>query len=178
MTECESPFATDENGRLYNRRVREHLVANRAHPDVATTEALAALRTASHHFHVTMDRWLERHQLSEGRMGVLWRLQGTGPMTLGDLADALDVSPRNVTGLIDHLERDGLVERSPDLDDRRATRVRLTATGEATLQLVRSEMGEARRNVLAGFSEDEINQFRHLCLKLVQNLKVEREAKV
>ncbi len=174
---CESPIALDDNGRLYNRRFREHLLASADQPNIPTAEALAALRLASHNFRITMDRWLERHQLSEGRMGVLWRLRGTGPMTLGDLASALDVSPRNITGLIDHLERDGLVERSPDADDRRVTRARLTPVGEARLAAVRGEMVEARSHMLAGFNDEEIDLLRHLCLKLVQNMHMEKEAR-
>ena len=172
-----SSITPDEKGRLHNRRFREYLLASPDHPDVRTAEALASLRAASHHFRISTDRWLERHQLSDGRMGVLWRLGGGGPMTLGDLAAALDVSPRNITGLIDHLERDGLVERSPDPEDRRAVRARLTPAGKARLTNIRTEMGAARSKVLAGFSEDEIDLLRHLCLKLVQNLNMEKEAR-
>lgn len=175
--ECSPPICADESGRLYNRRVREHLRATGENTDVKASEALAALRAASHYFRTSMDRWLEHHQLSEGRMGVLWRLRGSGPMTLGDLASQLDVSPRNITGLIDHLEKDGLVARVPDPVDRRAVRAHLTGTGEAKLRSVRSEMDRARSNVLAGFTEDEIDLLRHLCLKLIQNLQMEKEAK-
>lgn len=175
--DCPPAITSDESGRLYNRRVREHLRTTGDRTDVRASEALAALRAASHYFRTSMDRWLEHHQLSEGRMGVLWRLRGSGPMTLGDLASQLDVSPRNITGLIDHLERDGLVERVPDPADRRAVRAHLTGPGEAKLRAVRSEMDRARSNVLAGFTEDEIDLLRHLCLKLVKNLHMEKEAK-
>jgi len=160
----------DRSGLLFDRDVREHI--RRADPpaDVAGSEALAALRSASHALRTTMDRWLDGHGLSEGRLSVLWRLQGEGSTTLGELAASLDVSPRNITGLIDHLEEDQLVERFPDPDDRRATRVRLTPAGERKLRDVQAEKVTARTTILAGFVEDDLNQLRHLCLKLVRNL--------
>ncbi|HEV2033216.1 MAG TPA: MarR family transcriptional regulator [Candidatus Dormibacteraeota bacterium] len=171
------PFIeTDQTGCLYDRRVRDHLKGEVPEAEVAATEALAALRVASHGMRNMMDRWLERHDLSEGRMGVLWRLRATGPTTLGDLAESQDVSPRNITGLVDHLEQDGLVERFADPEDRRATRVRLSPAGKQKISEIKHEMmGSPRHGVVAGFTEDELKQLRHLLLKLVQNMPANKE---
>jgi DNA-binding MarR family transcriptional regulator len=170
------PFIdSDETGCLYDRRMRDHLKRDVPDSEVAATEALAALRVASHGFRTMMDRWLEHHDLSEGRMSVLWRLRATVSTTLGDLAESLDVSPRNITGLVDHLERDALVERFPDPEDRRAIRVRLTLAGKQKLSEIKKEMGSPRHGVVAGFTEEELKQLRHLLLKLVQNMQVNRE---
>jgi DNA-binding MarR family transcriptional regulator len=171
------PFIeTDEAGCLFDRRVRDHL-KQRDVPEneVAATEALAALRVASHGFRTMTDRWLEHHDLSEGRMGVLWQLRTKGSTTLGDLAESLDVSPRNITGLVDHLEQDGLVERLPDPEDRRATRVRLAPAGKQKLSEIKNEMGSSRHGVVAGFTDEELNQLRHLLLKLFRNTTANRE---
>ena len=165
----------DETGRFYDRRVRDHIQRNVPLSELAATEALAALRVASHGFRTMMDRWLEHHDLSEGRMGVLWRLRAIGSTTLGDLAESLDVSPRNITGLVDHLERDALVERFPDPEDRRAIRVRLTQAAKQKLSEIKREMGSPRYGVVAGFTEEELKQLRHLLLKLVQNMQANKE---
>ena len=122
-----------------------------------------------------MDRWLERHGLSESRMGVLWRLRHKDSITLGDLAQELDVSPRNITGLVDHLEADGLVERFPDAEDRRATRVRLVAAGKQKLIDIKTEMVDQQHGLVADFTNDELQQLRHLCLKLARNLTATKE---
>src|SRR3979490_167051 len=128
------PFIeADAKGFLFDRRVRERIEKGVPADEVDSTEALAALRIASHNFHKVMDRWLERHGLSESRMGVLWRLRHKDAVTLGELAAQLDVSPRNITGLVDHLEADGFVERFPDPEDRRAIRVRLAPAGKQKL---------------------------------------------
>ena len=170
------PFIeSDANGCLFDRRIRERLKQDTGADEIDATEALAALRTASHAFHTVMDRWLERHDLSESRMGVLWRLRHNDSMTLGDLAIQLDVSPRNITGLVDHLEKDHLVERFPDTEDRRAIRVRLAPAGKQKLADIKHEMGSQRVGLVAGFTSDELQQLRHLCLKLVRNLTATKE---
>jgi len=171
----EAFIETDETGCLFDRRVRDHIKGNVPESEIAATEALAALRMASHGMRTMMDRWLERHDLSEGRLGVLWRLRFTESMTLGDLAESLDVSPRNITGLVDHLEKDALIERIPDPDDRRATRVRLAPAGKQKLTDIKNEMGSPRHGVVAGFTEEELKQLRHLLLKLVQNMAANKE---
>jgi DNA-binding MarR family transcriptional regulator len=170
------PFIeSDANGCLFDRRIRERLKQDTSLDEVDTTEALAALRTASHALRNAMDRWLERHNLSESRMGVLWRLRHKDSITLGDLAQELDVSPRNVTGLIDHLEADGFVERFPDPEDRRAIRVRLAASGKQKLVDIKTEMTDQQHGLVADFTNDELQQLRHLCLKLARNLTATKE---
>jgi DNA-binding MarR family transcriptional regulator len=52
-------------------------------------------------------------------------------LTMGGLSSALKVSNGNTTGIVDRLVSDGLVVRVPVAGDRRATRVRLTDTGQA-----------------------------------------------
>ena len=171
----EPNIESDGTGSLYDRRVREHLKRDVPADEVATTEALAALRVASHGLRTMMDRWLEHHDLSEGRLSVLWRLRAKGETTLGDLAESLDVSPRNITGLVDHLEQDALVERLADPEDRRATRVHLAPAGKQKLLDIKTEMGRAQHGVVAGFSDEELKQLRHLCLKLARNMIASRE---
>ncbi|HEY8816870.1 MAG TPA: MarR family transcriptional regulator [Candidatus Dormibacteraeota bacterium] len=170
------PFIeTDAKGCLFDRRIRERLAQDTSLDEIDATEALAALRTASHAFRNAMDRWLERHGLSESRMGLLWRLRHKDSITLGDLAQELDVSPRNVTGLIDSLEADGFVERFPDPEDRRAIRVRLAASGKQKLSDIKTEMGSQQHGLVADFTNDELQQLRHLCLKLARNLTATKE---
>jgi DNA-binding MarR family transcriptional regulator len=170
------PFIeTDATGCLFDRRVRDRMKQDVPADEADATEALAALRTASHALHIAMDRWLERHGLSESRMGVLWRLRHKESMTLGELAEELDVSPRNITGLVDHLESDGLIERYPDPEDRRATRVRLALAAKQKMAAIKEQMADQRSGLVAGFTPDELKELRHLCLKLVRNLTATKE---
>jgi DNA-binding MarR family transcriptional regulator len=75
---------------------------------------------------------LARDGLTDARAHVLWELQRTGPTTQRALADAMHVSPRNITGLIDGLVATGFVSRQPHPTDRRAIMVTFTEHGAST----------------------------------------------
>jgi DNA-binding MarR family transcriptional regulator len=62
---------------------------------------------------------------------LLW-LGNDGPMTMGELARAVAVTEKTITGVVDRLERDLLVQRRRDPADRRVVHVRLAPRG-ATL---------------------------------------------
>ena len=164
-------LARDEQGRLYNAGMRK-LMSNLRF-DTSAVEALAALRIAGRSLHLMQDRWAEKHGLTEGRLGVMFRLYRCGATPLGDLAEDLDTSPRNVTGLVDHLERDGLVERVPDADDRRSVRATLTKAGTERIEAIWKEGLEHQFEVVQGLSKDDLAQLRHLCLSLVENARKE-----
>ena len=164
-------LARDEQGRLYNAGMRK-LLGN-LKLDMTAVEALAALRMAGRSLHHLQDRWAEAHGLTEGRMAVMFRLFRCGPTPLGDLAEDLDTTPRNITGLVDNLERDGLVERVPDPDDRRSVRATLTEAGKVRIEAIWKEGLERQFEIVKEFSKDDLAQLRHLCLLLVENARKE-----
>jgi DNA-binding MarR family transcriptional regulator len=65
---------------------------------------------------------------------VLGRLDREGPSSVSDLAAAEKVRPQSMAQTVGELESDGLVERSPDPDDRRRAIVELTSAGRETLE--------------------------------------------
>lgn len=67
-------------------------------------------------------------------------------LTMGELSRRLMVTNGNVTGLIDRLVGEGLVERRPSPSDRRAHMVRLTAAGKQAFD----GMTPAHRDLVAG----------------------------
>ncbi|MER5209597.1 MarR family transcriptional regulator [Streptomyces sp. NPDC002838] len=85
-----------------------------------------------------MRRGVAEHGLTRARAGLLWALFHDGPMTQRALAAQLGVTPRNVTGLLDALEADGLVARAAHPADRRATLVSLTDQGRTLTAGLRS----------------------------------------
>jgi len=151
----------DANGYLFDPHIREILARTGRRVDPGT-EALAAVRMLGKRMHALMERWADQHGLSEGRFQILVRLHHTpsGRMTMGDLAETLDVSPRTVTGLVDNLERDGLVKRVDDPGDRRTVHAELT------------DQGRERVKALWRGAAAELVQLRHLCLRLMQAMGV------
>ena len=161
----------DESGRLYSVRMRQ--LFDPLKVDMGVVEAITALKIAARVMSHLQERWAEKHGLSEGRLGVLFRLYRCGPIPLGDLATDLGSTPRNITGLVDHLERDGLVERVPDPEDRRSVHAHLTEAGRTRIESIWQE-GLAHQSELAGgMNKEDLAQLRHLCLQLAENARKE-----
>jgi DNA-binding MarR family transcriptional regulator len=92
-----------------------------------------------------MDSSLGDLGLTPARTHLLWELFHRGPSTQRVFADALGVTPRNVTGLVDGLEETGYVTRRPHPVDRRATLVMLTDQGtEVMTQMQKGQEHFAR----------------------------------
>ena len=81
---------------------------------------------------------LARCGLSLWTFKALKTLDALGPSRSVDLSDALCIAPRTVTGAVDGLEAEGLVERQPHPTDRRAHLLVLTAAGQERLATARA----------------------------------------
>src|SRR3954470_802488 len=153
--------------------------------DPSATEAfLHLLRTGDEAYELT-DMNLTEHNISHGRFCVLmllWRgvqpraakLLGAdecveGPRTPAELADAAGVTRATMTGLIDTLERDGLVKREPDPDDRRMMAVLLTPKGEKFLNEFLPGHFKLMAKLMAPLSESERKTLVKLLVKIQGN---------
>jgi DNA-binding MarR family transcriptional regulator len=106
-----------------------------------------------------MTRSLARDGLTVSRAHVMWELQQRGPSTQRALADALGVSPRHVTGLVDALEGGGLVVRRPHPADRRAVLVELTEPGSRAAEAMDRGKHDLARVLFGDMAPD-----RYRCL--------------
>jgi DNA-binding MarR family transcriptional regulator len=93
------------------------------------------------------------------RMRLLYVLECAGDRTMTELADALAVTPRRVTALVDALEADGLVERRPHPTDGRSTVVSLTSSGRKQQQTL---WAERQREISRAFLDLSAEQQRQL----------------
>ena len=71
--------------------------------------------------------------ISPPRLSALSVVVFAGPLGIGELAAAEGVAASTMTRLVDGLERDGLVRRGPDPEDRRGVLVHATPKGCRTL---------------------------------------------
>jgi len=106
-------------------------------------------------FNRDMQLSFERDGLTQARAHLLWALRG-GPLTQRALADALAVTPRNVTGLVDGLVAAGHVVREPHPSDRRAVLVTPTPAGAALLDTMVAGYGELEEVLLGAFSARQV----------------------
>src|SRR6266540_5644625 len=66
-----------------------------------------------------MFKRLHKGALSLIHLNVLIELETTGPMSMGRLAEVLEVSVASATGIVDRMEKRGFVERRHDEEERR-----------------------------------------------------------
>jgi DNA-binding MarR family transcriptional regulator len=88
-----------------------------------------------------------------------------------EIGDEIRVSSANVSYLVDALEKDGLVRRSPNPPDRRTTPVELTEEGEILCKKVVPVMANMFSDSLAGFSNDEKDQLSNFLVRLRRNVE-------
>ena len=100
---------------------------------------------------------LGRYDLSEGRFAVLMMLyhHPDGELQPGVMADRLAVTRANISGLLDGLERDGLIVRRSHSDDRRRVEVRVTDKAIDLLDRVVPGHFGVLTDLMAGLSADE-----------------------
>jgi DNA-binding MarR family transcriptional regulator len=106
-----------------------------------------------------MEQDLRRRNLTRPRAALLWVLHHRGPLKQAELAQALRVTPRNVTGLLDGLQAAGLVARSPHPTDRRATLVTLTGIGAAAAKALHTDQLKLADYLFTGLSPAELGGF-------------------
>ena len=91
---------------------------------------------------------LVRAGVSMAHLHVMWLLKRHGELSMGRLAELLDVSLSNASGLIDRMVERGLVERVRVPDDRRLVLVALSAHGLAMLDHADVLRSDLMQNVL------------------------------
>jgi DNA-binding MarR family transcriptional regulator len=92
-----------------------------------------------------LDLDAREYGMSYARGRVVAALHASGPVLMRALSEAVAVSPRTITGLVDALEADGWVQRRAHPADRRATIVALTPVAEASFaRLLEGYQGLAR----------------------------------
>lgn len=104
--------------------------------------------------------------LTVSQADVIFTLGNTDGMTFKDIGDHTLITKGTLTGVIDRLEQKGLVKRLAMSEDRRCTRVRLTAKGE---KLFDSQFPRQITHIKQGFdrlSKDDLAQAEALLRKI------------
>jgi DNA-binding MarR family transcriptional regulator len=137
----------------------------------ATLGFLLAQVCKAHHFRVRT--LLDEIGLYRGQQFVLCALWKEEGITHSELAERLHVHPATVTNAIKRMERAGFVERRPDLEDQRVSRVYLTDAGHKIRDAVEQIWAELEDLTLEGFSSEERDALRGLLERIHENLTEE-----
>jgi MarR family transcriptional regulator for hemolysin len=101
------------------------------------------------------DQRARQFGISRAQWGVLKRLDRSEGLKQSELAELLDLQPISLTRLLDRLAKNGLIERRPDPNDRRANRLYLTPAARPLLGQLDALGRDVMKHVLAGFDETE-----------------------
>lgn len=126
-----------------------------------TTALLDKLLLITSLFQQDMARAFADTPLTEARVTLLWTLALGGPSTQQALAEALSVTPRNISGLVDALEGHGYVRRTPHPSDRRAVLVRLTPKGDEVMTRMQRDHAELDADLRRAIAPERRDAFDH-----------------
>jgi DNA-binding MarR family transcriptional regulator len=142
-------------------------VAGARDPAVLAWYRLVRVFDKIHHGSVGL---LAQYGLTPAQLNVLAQLSRHGAMSQQELAGRLLVSKGNVCGLIDRLERRGLVERCADRQDRRINMLHLSEAGRQLATLAVPAHEEFVRRQLSSLSRSEQQELLALLSKLDRSL--------
>jgi DNA-binding MarR family transcriptional regulator len=105
--------------------------------------------------------------ISTARFDTLAQLHAAGgAMTMGELSSQLMVTSGNVTGLVDGMVADRLVQRRPHATDRRSVVIKVTPAGRRLFAKVRSALSRWIGAAMGDMREAELEQLIKLFGKL------------
>lgn len=119
---------------------------------------------------------LERNGLTMWAYGVLLGLEREPVYTQAALAKAIGADKTRIIGVLDDLQRRGLIERAPDPADRRVNLVSLTGEGEAVRARAQREIREQEDELLAALPQADRKAFLRALHTLWSNATAARDS--
>jgi DNA-binding MarR family transcriptional regulator len=104
-------------------------------------------------------------------IALLAHLKAVGPLRAADLAEYACLDPSTVSRHLRALESDGLLMRTPDPDDGRATRLQVTPQGEQVVDEARVQRLAMLGDALDGWSERDVATLTRLTRRLAESLE-------
>ncbi|MEU3727245.1 MarR family transcriptional regulator [Streptomyces sp. NPDC031705] len=89
-----------------------------------------------------------------------------GPVAQAELGRRLAVDPKDMVGILNHLQEAGLILRAPDPADRRKNAVTVTTEGEAVLERCAALAEAANAELLAPLAPEERDTLLALLARL------------
>ena len=115
--------------------------------------------------------WAEQ-ELTFGQMRLLFLLGKHGPSPMSRIAEWLGVGLPTASGIVERVERHGLVARQHRVDDRRVVDCQLTDTGRRLIDQIYGMRLEMMRQFLSVLNEEELAQMAGLLRIVLERSKV------
>jgi DNA-binding MarR family transcriptional regulator len=113
----------------------------------------------------------KRADLTGPQLTVVKLLEQVGDLSLSELSDKIRAQNSTVTGIIDRMEREGLVTRERSKEDRRVVHIRLTAKGQTLAKEIPVEPMEIFKGALESLSAQEMRDLMRIMTKVAKRVK-------
>lgn len=109
--------------------------------------------------------------LTGPQLTVIKMLEQLGDLSLSSLSERIRAQNSTVTGIIDRMEREGLVRRERSTSDRRVVLIRLSEKGARLAQKIEVEPMEIFRSALSALSRDDVRDLLRILTKLQKRVR-------
>jgi len=116
---------------------------------------------------------LNEFEITTPQFNALLLLAEHGDMTIGDLGSKMYLASSTATDLIDRMERNGLVARERDRNDRRVVRLHMLDKGHQMIKEVLENRRRYLSTILSQVSESDIENLKHSLKALYELMKPE-----
>ena len=131
-------------------------------------EAIIYLYTESRRITKELAR---RADLTGPQLTVVKLLEQIGGLSLSELSEKIRAQNSTVTGIIDRMEREGLVLRERSKEDRRVVYIKLTPKGRELAQEIPVEPMEIFKGALESLSQQEVRDLMRISTKLARRVR-------
>ncbi len=131
-------------------------------------EAIIYLYTESRRLTKELAR---RADLTGPQLTVVKLLEQIGDLSLSELSERIRAQNSTVTGIIDRMEREGLVTRERSKEDRRVVYIKLTAKGRRLAEEIPVEPMEIFRSALESLSAAEVRDLVKILGKVARRVR-------
>ena len=123
-------------------------------------------------------RWMSvkvetEHDITSSQMMVLFLLSQNGELTMGQISQMLDLTPRAITGLMKGLEQKKYIVRTKDKKDQRVIWVKLTPAGTSFMKIARPDTAAKLTSLFSVLSKKEQVELVRIIEKLTDHMKTQ-----
>lgn len=109
--------------------------------------------------------------LAIAQLPVLGALKNRATLSQTELARLVQIEQPTMAQLLNRMERDGLISRTPDPEDKRSSVIALTPAALEKLPEARALLLLGNEEAVAGFSEEEVKTLCELLQRVIRNME-------
>jgi MarR family transcriptional regulator, organic hydroperoxide resistance regulator len=129
------------------------------------------LNQAQHRLRKAVDRrCLAETGASSAQLGAMYFIRDHEPCAQSEIAGAFGQDESAATGMLARMEKAGFILRERDADDRRVTRVRLSAAGRGALERADGLLGEFNARLAKGMSRQDLAVVRRFLQGIIERV--------